>query len=117
MKDLNELMQAILDMDAAQRKATANAMEQRTAKQARLEEEKQAIADEYAAQAQAAGQAAAQAAETANAAALKALQAAQAQAAQTLEASVAANRAAWVQTLCERALAQSEEVTSDAAAQ
>ena len=81
MKDLNDLMQAILDMDATQRKAAAAAAEERTERLGRLDEERKAIAAEYAARAQASGRAAAAAAD-------------------------AANRAEWVAELVRRTLAQ-----------
>ena len=44
MKDVNDLMQAILEMDAAQRKASEKAKAERTARLAALDARKQAIA-------------------------------------------------------------------------
>ena len=41
MKDVNDLMQAILEMDAAQRKASEKAKAERTARLAALDEQKQ----------------------------------------------------------------------------
>ena len=46
MKDVNDLMQAILEMDAAQRKASEKAKAERTARLAALDARKQAIAAE-----------------------------------------------------------------------
>lgn len=43
MKDVNDLMQAILEMDAAQRKASEKAKTERTARLAALDEQKQKI--------------------------------------------------------------------------
>lgn len=128
MKDLNELLQAILDMDAAQRRATADAMQERTTKLGELEGKKKAIAEEYAAVAQQQAGESAQAAQAANTAALAELHSRQEVCAKNLEDRVAANRTAWVQTLYERTLdldasgAQPEgaapnEVSNNAAAQ
>ena len=58
MKDLNDLMQAILDMDAAQRKATEAAKAERAEQLGRLDAQRRAIADDFAAKAQARSQAA-----------------------------------------------------------
>ena len=52
MKDVNDLMQAILEMDAAQRKASEKAKAERTARLAALDARKQAIAAECDAKAQ-----------------------------------------------------------------
>ena len=57
MKDLNDLMQAILDMDAAQRKATEAAKAERAEQLGRLDAQRRAIADDFAAKAQARSQA------------------------------------------------------------
>ena len=86
MKDLNDLMQAILDMDATQRKAAAAAAEERTERLGRLDEERKAIAAEYAARAQASGRRTA--------------------AEQQLDARAAAHRDEWVAELVRRTLAQ-----------
>ena len=119
MKDLNELMQSILNMDAAQRKATADALNERAAKQEELKKQEQAIADELAAKAQAEGKAAAAQAEADNKAAFAKLEADAKAAADKLEAAVAANRAAWVDALYKQALglADADEVKTNAAAQ
>ena len=53
MKDVNDLMQAILEMDAAQRKASEKARAERAARLAALDASKQAIAAECDAKAQA----------------------------------------------------------------
>ena len=66
MKDLNDLMQAILDMDAAQRKATEAAKAERAEQLGRLDAQRRAIADDFAAKAQARSQAAAAAAAAAH---------------------------------------------------
>lgn len=86
MKDLNDLMQAILDMDAAQRKATEAAKAERAEQLGRLDAQRRAIADDFAAKAQARSQAAEAA----------------------LEATAAAHKDEWAATLCRRALAGNE---------
>lgn len=48
MKDLNELMQAILEMDAKQRQAADDAMEERRKELAALANEQTMLAQEYA---------------------------------------------------------------------
>lgn len=106
MKDLNDLMQAILDMDATQRKAAAAATAERTERLGRLDEERRAIAAEYAARARASGQAAAAAAEAANRAALDELSQRRAAAEQQLDAAAAAHRTEWVEELVRRTLEQ-----------
>lgn len=55
MKDVNDLMQAILEMDAAQRKASEKAKAERMARLAALDARKQAIAAECDAKAQTGG--------------------------------------------------------------
>ena len=74
MKDVNDLMQAILEMDAAQRKASEKAKLERTARLAALDEQKQKIIAECDAREKTACEAAAKAAEQGNAAALAALE-------------------------------------------
>ena len=59
MKDVNDLMQAILEMDAAQRKASEKAKAERTARLAALDEQKQKIIAECDAREKAACEAAA----------------------------------------------------------
>ena len=66
MKDVNDLMQAILEMDAAQRKASEKARAERAARLAALDASKQAIAAECDAKAQADADAAAKAADAAD---------------------------------------------------
>lgn len=118
MKDLNELLQAVLDMDAAQRKAETEALAERTEKLARLESQKQAIEEECEAGARQAGAQAAQAAEQARQTGLAELQKKQAAAAAALEARAAENREAWVQALYRRTLDQSaSEVNANVAAE
>ena len=65
MKDVNDLMQAILEMDAAQRKVSEKAKLERTARLAALDEQKQKIIAECDAREKAACEAAAKAAEQA----------------------------------------------------
>lgn len=60
MKDVNDLMQAILEMDAAQRKVSEKAKLERTARLAALDEQKQKIIAECDAREKAACEAAAQ---------------------------------------------------------
>ena len=74
MKDVNDLMQAILEMDAAQRKVSEKAKLERTARLAALDEQKQKIIAECDAREKAACEAAAKAAEQGNADALAALE-------------------------------------------
>ena len=62
MKDVNDLMQAILEMDAAQRKVSEKAKLERTARLAALDEQKQKIIAECDAREKAACEAAAKAA-------------------------------------------------------
>lgn len=104
MKDLNELLQAILDMDAAQRKATEDAKAERTNKLAQLEVQKRAIADECDAKAQQAGKQAAEKAAAENQAALDALQQRKEQAARRMTEEAAARHDAWVSELVDRTL-------------
>ena len=74
MNDVNDLMQTILEMDAAQRKATEKAKLERTTRLAALDEQKQKIVAECNAREKAESEAAAKAAEEGNAAALAALE-------------------------------------------
>lgn len=108
MKDLNDLMQAILDMDAAQRKATEAAKAERAEQLGRLDAQRRAIADDFAAKAQARSQAAAVAAAAANRDERSALEARRQAAEAALEATAAAHKDEWAATLCRRALAGNE---------
>ena len=108
MKDLNDLMQAILDMDAAQRKATEAAKAERAEQLGRLDAQRRAIADDLAAKAQARSQAAAAAAAAANRDERSALEARRQAAEAALEATAAAHKDEWAATLCRRALAGNE---------
>ena len=65
MNDVNDLMQTILEMDAAQRKATEKAKLERTARLAALDEQKQKIFAECNAREKAESEAAAKAHEAA----------------------------------------------------
>ena len=73
MKDVNDLMQAILEMDAAQRRESEKARLERSARLAALDEQKQKIIAECDAREKSESEAAAKAAEEGNAAALAAL--------------------------------------------
>ena len=105
MKDLNELMQAILDMDAAQRKAADEVQAERTARLAGLEEQRRQIAAQAAADSKARADAAAKEASDANTAALEELAKARAAAEQNLQQRADACEEQWVDELCRRALA------------
>ena len=104
MNDVNDLMQTILEMDAAQRKATEKAKLERTARLAALDEQKQKIVAECNARETAASEAAATAAAEGNAAALPALAQQRQQAAEALTAAAKAHEAAWCAELGQRAL-------------
>lgn len=69
MKDVNDLMQAILEMDAAQRRESEKARLERSARLAALDEQKQKIIAECDAREKSESAAAARAAEEGNAAA------------------------------------------------
>ena len=96
MKDVNDLMQAILEMDAAQRKASEKAKAERTARLAALDARKQAIAAECDAKAQT----------DANAEARAALDKECEQAAAAMTAAAKQHEAEWTAELVRRALAQ-----------
>ncbi len=104
MKDLNDLMQAILNMDAAQRDATEQAENERAARLADLDAQRRRIADEAAADSKARAEAAAKEAEAGNRAALEELAAARARAEAELQDRAQRSRDAWVDELCRRAL-------------
>lgn len=104
MKDVNDLMQAILEMDAAQRKASEKAKLERTARLAALDEQKQKIIAECDAREKAESEAAAKAAEAGNAAALAALEQQRKQAAEAMTAAAQAHEAEWCAELVRRAL-------------
>ena len=106
MKDVNDLMQAILEMDAAQRKASEKAKAERTARLAALDVRKQAIAAECDAKAQTDAEAAAKAADDANAEARAALDKECEQAAAAMTAAAKQHEAEWTAELVRRALAQ-----------
>ena len=91
MKDVNDLMQAILEMDAAQRKVSEKAKLERTARLAALDEQKQKIIAECDAREKAACEAAAKAAEEGNAA-------------EAMTAAAKAHEADWCTELVQRAL-------------
>lgn len=106
MKDVNDLMHAILEMDVAQRKASEKAREERAAKLAELDDHKRSIAAECDAKEKAAVQAAEQAAEQANAEALAELEKRRNEASAAMQAAAEANRAAWSAELARRALGE-----------
>ena len=117
MKDVNDLMQAILEMDAAQRKASEKAKAERTARLAALDARKQArilrtaryymtryhISED---KAQTDAEAAAKAADDANAEARAALDKECEQAAAAMTAAAKQHEAEWTAELVRRALAQ-----------
>ena len=86
MKDVNDLMQAILEMDAAQRRESEKARLERSARLAALDEQKQKIIAECDAREKSESDAAARAAEEGNAAALAALETQRSQAAEAMTA-------------------------------
>ena len=104
MKDVNDLMQAILEMDAAQRRESEKAKLERTTRLAALDEQKQKIIAELDAREKAESEAAAKAAEEGNAAALAALEAQRRQAAEAMTAAAKAHEADWCTELVQRAL-------------
>ena len=114
MKDVNDLMQAILEMDAAQRKASEKAKLERTARLAALDEQKQKIIAECDARATrlrfevhsyaSVDEAAAKAAEQGNAAALAALEQQCQQAAEAMTAAARSHEAEWCAALVQRTL-------------
>ena len=87
MKDVNDLMQAILEMDAAQRKASEKAKLERTARLAALDAQKQKIT-----------------AEQGNADALAALEQQCQQAAEAMTAAARSHEAEWCAALVQRTL-------------
>lgn len=104
MKDVNDLMQAILEMDAAQRRESEKAKLERTTRLAALDEQKQKIIAECDTREKAESEAAAKAAEEGNAAALAALEAQRRQAAEAMTAAAKAHEADWCTELVQRAL-------------
>ena len=100
MKDVNDLMQAILEMDAAQRRESEKARLERSARLAALDEQKQKIIAECDAREKSESDAAARAAEEGNAAALAALETQRSQAA----AAAKAHEAEWCAALVQRTL-------------
>ena len=104
MKDVNDLMQAILEMDAAQRRESEKAKLERTTRLAALDEQKQKIIAECDAREKAESEAAAKAAEEGNAAALAALEAQRRQAAEAMTAAAKAHEADWCTELVQRTL-------------
>ena len=104
MKDVNDLMQAILEMDAAQRRESEKAKLERTTRLAALDEQKQKIIAECDAREKAESEAAAKAAEEGNAAALAALEAQRQPAAEAMTAAAKAHEADWCTELVQRAL-------------
>ena len=103
MKDVNDLMQAILEMDAAQRRESEKARLERSARLA-LDEQKQKIIAECDAREKSESDAAARAAEEGNAAALAALETQRSQAAEAMTAAAKAHEAEWCAALVQRTL-------------
>lgn len=105
MKDVNDLMQAILEMDAAQRRESEKARLERSARLAALDEQKQKIIAECDAREKSeSAAAAARAAEEGNAAALAALETQRSQAAEAMTAAAKAHEAEWCAALVQRTL-------------
>lgn len=102
MKDVNDLMQAILEMDAAQRRESEKARLERSARLAALDEQK--IIAECDAREKSESDAAARAAEEGNAAALAALETQRSQAAEAMTAAAKAHEAEWCAALVQRTL-------------
>lgn len=103
MKDVNDLMQAILEMDAAQRRESEKARLERSARLAALDEQKQKIIAECDAREKSESDAA-RAAEEGNAAALAALETQRSQAAEAMTAAAKAHEAEWCAALVQRTL-------------
>ena len=97
MKDVNDLMQAILEMDAAQRRESEKARLERSARLAALDAECDAREKSE-------SDAAARAAEEGNAAALAALETQRGQAAEAMTAAAKAHEAEWCAALVQRTL-------------
>ena len=119
MKDVNDLMQAILEMDAAQRRESEKARLERSARLAALDEQKQknkpvivfalitsiiSWIAECDAREKSESAAAARAAEEGNAAALAALETQRSQAAEAMTAAAKAHEAEWCAALVQRTL-------------
>ena len=104
MKDVNDLMQAILEMDAAQRRESEKARVERCAPLSYLDEQKQKIIAECDAREKSESAAAARAAEEGNAAALAALETQRSQAAEAMTAAAKAHEAEWCAALVQRTL-------------
>jgi hypothetical protein len=104
MKDLNELMQAIVKMDAAQRQATENAMAQRRQAMDDLPQNREKIAQEYAASARGRAEKAAEELRSKNDAALAALAAQQREIEQKLQMAAQLQEGEWADALAKRAL-------------
>ena len=104
MKDLNEFMQAILDMDTAQRKASQQAKEDREQKLAHLEESKRQIAQEYAKKAETAVKEAVEQAQEQNRQAIQQLQQRTDSAIQRLSDEVEKCEEQWVEQLFNQVL-------------
>ena len=104
MKDVNDLMQAILEMDAAQRRESEKARLERSARLAALDVHKQKIIAECDAREKSESDAAARAAEEGNAAALAALETQRSQAAEAMTAAAKAHEAEWCAALVQRTL-------------
>ena len=98
MKDVNDLMQAILEMDAAQRRESEKARLERSARLAALDEQKQKIIAECDAREKSESDAAARAAE------LAALATQRSQAAEAMTAAAKAHEAEWCAALVQRTL-------------
>ena len=96
MKDVNDLMQAILEMDAAQRRESEKARLERSARLAALDEQKQKIIAECDAREKSESDAAARA--------VAALETQRSQAAEAMTAAAKAHEAEWCAALVQRTL-------------
>jgi hypothetical protein len=104
MKDLNELMQAILDMDAAQRKVTESVAAERQDALKKLAEQKARLAQQYADEAAHAGERVRAEQQQQCDAALAQLRQKQQAEAKRMATAVAAQKESWAQKLAQRAI-------------
>ncbi len=104
MKDLNELLQAILDMDAAQRKVTEGVTAERQQSMQDLAEQKSKIEQQYADEAAAATDRIHAAQQEKCNAALEQLRQRQQAESKKMTQAVAAQKDSWAQMLAQRAI-------------
>ena len=104
MKDLNELLKAILDMDAAQRKVTEGVEAERQQALQHLADEKAKLEQQYAAEAAQATEKIRAAQQEKCSAALDQLRQRQQAESTKMAAAVAAQKDSWAQMLTQRAI-------------